>query len=76
MSAFYMRENEAFAEITGIKVNTDFGLLRPAGPSSGAACLLLVSSRLDCPGMSLAEVCALSGDVNVVIQWWCDFEVL
>ena len=31
----------------------------PTGPSSGVvACILLVSSRLDCPGMSLAEVCA------------------
>ena len=29
------------------------------GPSTGAvACILLVSSRLDCPGLSLAEVCA------------------
>ena len=37
----------------------DFRLQRPTGPSSGAvACILLVSSRLDCPGMSLAEVCA------------------
>ena len=37
----------------------DVGLQRPTGPSSGAvACILLVSSRLDCPGMSLAEVCA------------------
>ena len=36
-----------------------FGLQRPTGPSSGAvACILLVSSILDCPGMSLAEVCA------------------
>ena len=37
----------------------DFGLQMPTGPSSGVvACILLVSSRLDCPGMSLAEVCA------------------
>ena len=29
------------------------------GPSSGVvACILLVASRLDCPGMTLAEVCA------------------
>ena len=34
-------------------------LQRSTGPSSGAvACVLLVSSRLDCPGMSLVEVCA------------------
>ena len=37
----------------------DSGLQMPTGPSSGVvACILLVSSRLDCPGMSLAEVCA------------------
>ena len=57
----------------------DFGLQMPTGPNSGVvACILLVSSRLDCLGMSLAEVRAmfLSGDVNVVIQWWCGFEVL
>ena len=37
----------------------DFGLQMPTGPSSGVVvCILLVSSRLDCPGMSLAEVCA------------------
>ena len=37
----------------------DFGLQRPTGPSSGVvACILLVSTRFDCPGMSLAEVCA------------------
>ena len=37
----------------------DFGLQRPTGPSSGVvACILLVSSRLDCSGMSLAEGCA------------------
>ena len=37
----------------------DFGLQMPTGPRSGAvACILLVSSRLDCPEMSLAEVCA------------------
>ena len=37
----------------------DFGLQKPPGPSTGAvACLLLVSSRLDCPGLSFAEVCA------------------
>ena len=48
----------------------------PTGPSSGVvASILLVSSRLDYPGMCLAEVCA-TRYVNVVIQWWCDFEVL
>ena len=37
----------------------DFGLQMPTGPSSGVvACILLVSSKLDCPRISLAEVCA------------------
>ena len=37
----------------------DFGLQMPTGHSSGiVACILLVSSRFDCPGISLAEVCA------------------
>ena len=50
----------------------------PTGPSSGTvACILLVSSRLDCPGMSLAEVCGTCLEMSMwVIQWWCDFEVL
>ena len=44
----------------------DFGLQRPTGPSSGAgAYILLVSSRLDCPGMSLAEVCATCLDMSM-----------
>ena len=34
----------------------DFGLQMPTGPSSGVvAFILLVSSRLDCPGISSAE---------------------
>ena len=37
----------------------DFGLRKPTGPSSGVvASILLVSPGLDCPGVSLAEVCA------------------
>ena len=37
----------------------DFGLQMPTAPSSGVvACILLVSSRLDCPGIRLAELCA------------------
>ena len=37
----------------------DFRLQMPTGPSSGVvAYILFVSSRLDCLGMSLAEVCA------------------
>ena len=42
----------------------DFGLQKPTGPSSGVvASIVLVSPGLDCPGVSLAEVCAtcLSG---------------
>ena len=40
--------------------NNGVGLQMPTGPSSGGVVpsILLVSSRLDCPGMSLAEVCA------------------
>ena len=37
----------------------DFGLQKRTGPSSGVvASIVLVSPGLDCPGMSLAEVCA------------------
>ena len=37
----------------------DFGLQRPTGPSSGVvASIVLISPGLDCPGVSLAEVCA------------------
>ena len=36
-----------------------FGLQKPTGPSSGiVASVVLVSPRLDCLGVSLAEVCA------------------
>ena len=37
----------------------DFGLQKLTGPSSGVvASIVLVSTGLDCPGVSLAEVCA------------------
>ena len=37
----------------------DFGLQKRTGPSSGVvASIVLVSKGLDCPGMSLVEVCA------------------
>ena len=37
----------------------DFGLQKRTGPSSGVvASIVLVSPGLDCPGLSLAEVCA------------------
>ena len=37
----------------------DFGLQKRTGPSSGVvASIVLVSLGLDCPGESLAEVCA------------------
>ena len=36
----------------------DFGLQKRTGPSSGV--VVLVSPGLDCPGVSLAEVCATS----------------
>ena len=44
----------------------DFGLQMPTGPSSGVvACKLLVSSRLDCPEMSLTEICATYLEVSM-----------
>ena len=47
-----------FLESLPLKVQ-DFGLQMPTGPSSGVvACMVLVSLRLDSPGISLAEVCA------------------
>ena len=37
----------------------DFGLQMRTGPSSGVvASIVVVSPGLDCPGVSLAEVCA------------------
>ena len=37
----------------------DFGLQKRTGPSSGiVASIVLVSPGLDCPGLSLVEVCA------------------
>ena len=37
----------------------DFGLQKRTGPRSGVvASIVLVSPGLDCPGVSLAEVCA------------------
>ena len=37
----------------------DFGLQKRTGPSSGVvASIVLVSPGLDCPGVSLAEICA------------------
>ena len=37
----------------------DFGLQKRTGPSLGVvASIVLVSKGLDCPGMSLVEVCA------------------
>ena len=37
----------------------DFGLQKRTGPSSGVVTsMVLVSPGLDCPGVSLAEVCA------------------
>ena len=37
----------------------DFGLQKRTGPNSGVvASIVLVSKGLDCPGMSLVEVCA------------------
>ena len=38
----------------------DFGLQKRTGPSSGVvASIVLVSPGLECPGVSLVEVCAI-----------------
>ena len=49
----------------------DFGLQKQTGPSSGVvASIVLVSPGLDCPGVSLAEVCAtyLCGSLVIEVQ--------
>ena len=39
----------------------------PTGASAGVVvCIFLVSSRLDCPGISLAEVCATCLEISMV----------
>ena len=54
----FLAASSTTMELLPLKV-LDFALHMPTGPSSGVvACILLVSSRLDCPGMRLAEVCA------------------
>ena len=48
----------------------DFGLQKPIGPSSGVvASIVLVSPGLDCPGVSLAEVCGYLSEVSLVVAW-------
>ena len=48
----------------------DVGLQKPTGPSSGVvASLVLVSPGLDCPEVSLAEVCATCLEVSLVVAW-------
>ena len=48
----------------------DFGLKKPTGPSSGVvASIVLVSPGLDCPGVSLAEVCVYLSEVSLVVAW-------
>ena len=47
----------------------DFGLQKRTGPSSGVvASIVLVSPGLDCPGVSLAEVCATCLRCHLVIE--------
>ena len=47
----------------------DFGLQKPTGPSSGVvASIVLVSPGLNCPGVSLAEVCATCPCGSLVIE--------
>ena len=50
----------------------DFGLQKRTGPSSGV--VASVSKGLDCPGMSLVEVCATClrchlSEVSLVVAW-------
>ena len=46
----------------------DFGLQKRTGPSSGVvASIVLVSPGLECPGVSLAEVCATCLRCHL---WW------
>ena len=46
----------------------DFGLQKRTGPSSAlVASIVLVSPGLDCPGVSLAEVCATCLRCHLVI---------
>ena len=50
----------------------DNGLLKRTGPSSGVvASIVLVSPGLDCPGVSLVEVCAtcLCGSLVIEVQY-------
>ena len=54
-SAVYLESSMESLPLKGL----DFGLQRPTGPSSGAVVsILMVFPGLDCPGVSLAEVCA------------------
>ena len=52
----------------------DFGLQKRTGPSSGV--VVLVSPGLDCPGVSLAEVCATCLRCHLVIEVELDFHKL
>ena len=52
---------ESFLQLHGVATlkELDFGLQKRTEPSSGVvASIALVSSGLECPGVSLAEVCA------------------
>ena len=47
----------------------DFEFQKPTGPSSGVvASIVLVSPGLDCPGVSLAEVCTSVTCGSLVIE--------
>ena len=57
-SFFYYNGVATTMELLPLK-GLDFGLQKRTGPSSGVvASIVLVSPGLDCPGVSLAEVCA------------------
>ena len=49
----------------------DFGLQKRTGPSSGVvASIVLVSPGMECPGVSLVEVCATYlSEVSLVVAW-------
>ena len=56
---FFYYNGVAFTTMESLPLKElDFGLQKPTGPSSGVvASIVLVSPGLDCPGVSLAEVC-------------------
>ena len=57
-SATFFAASSTTMELLPLK-ELDFGLQKRTGPSSGVvASIVLVSPGLECPGVSLVEVCA------------------